>query len=658
VPDDNAAVASEPQTLSVDDGPDSSATTGSWPERVQRRLMSVPRPVYIHLAVLAGYMLAALIFDWTRESYLFSQRLPYGRDSGLYIWDYWWMAHCVTHLSNPFFTYFQAAPTGVPLGFHTLMPLEGALMTPFTLAFGAGFSLNLVVFLAPGLTCYPMYRAARLWLPTQAGAIAAGALFGFATIIAWNDWWEAQLAVGQIFIPLALEAAVRMGRRPTWRMAVIFGVVLGTALLSDQESAIIAGVVASLALLPWLLRRQQGGGLPLLVKLRALAIAAGVSVVIGGPQLLAMYIQGKKGYDTVPQGALAADYHNSGTTLAQIFSPSPRLGFFGAKSVFNYYYSVGSPSATLVCYGTVLTLLALFGLVVCWRRHGVKMLGLLWLAGTLLALGTAFSLTPSERYLPFPEVWHGIKVSMIMPYTWVARAPIFSSFREADRLAVFGLVAAALLAAAAVDWIARHATPALIVVAVLAFFEMGSVGAGGAAPIGSNNPQPPMSMPIHMPALDGPIAADHSNSIVVDLPMGVRSAVPIPNEGAGFNPEAQVQAANDGHPRAIAYVSRMSVLFLNKVKAHPFYGYIFDLQARFTSAFTNKLFGDHGQGSPELTAARNDAYKMHVGWAILWNSNRPERWLRHYIKAIGFKFQYRAGGAAVYRLPPRSSGTG
>jgi hypothetical protein len=652
VHDDNAALASGPQTLSVDANPDSSAKTRNW----TRRLRSMPRPVYIHLAVLAGFMVAALVFDWTRESYLWQQKLPYGRDSGLYIWDYWWMAHCVTHLTNPFFSYFQAAPTGVPLGFHTMMPLEGALMTPFTLAFGAGFSLNLLVFLAPGLTGYAMYRAARLWLPTQTGAIAAGALFAFCTIIAWNDWWEAQLALGQIFIPVALEVAVRVGRRPTWRMAVILGVVMGTALLTDQESAILAGIVAGLALLPWFVRRQARGGFPLLVKLRALVIAGVVFLVIGSPQLLAMYIQGKKGYDTVPQGALAADYHNSGTTLQQIFAPSPRLGFFGVKSLYHYYYNSGPSSATMVAYGTVLTLLALFGLVVCWRRHGVKMLGLLWLAGTLLALGTTLTLSPTARYVPFAQVWHGIKVSMIMPYTYVARMPVFNSFREADRLAVLGLVGAALLAAAAVDWIRRNATPALVVVAVLALFEMGSVGAGGAAPIGSG-PQPPMSMPIYLPRLDGPIAADHSDSIVVDLPLGVRSAVPIPNEGAGFDPEAQVQATNDGHPRAVAYVSRMSVMFLNRFKARPFYGLIFKLQSRFTRSFTSQLFGSHGQGSAELTAARNDAYKMHVGWAIVWNSKRPERWLVRYIKAIGFKFQYRAAGAAVYRLPPRPSST-
>jgi len=215
-------------------------------------------------------------------------------------------------------------------------------------------------------------------------------------------------------------------------------------------------------------------------------------------------------------------------------------------------------------------------------------------------------------------------------------------------------VGAALLAAAAVDWLYRRATPVMVVAAVLAVFEMGSMGAGGPAPIGLGI-NPTMSMPINLPALDRPIAADHSNSIVVDIPLGIRSAVPIPGEGAPFEPEVQVQATADGHPRPTAYVSRMSVYFLNKLKAMPFYYYLFRLQGRYGHDFTNQLFGQHGQGSAELTAARNSMNKMHVRWAIMWHSNRSENGILRYLQALGFKFQYKAYGDSVYRLPSSSS---
>jgi hypothetical protein len=86
----------------------------------------------------------------------------------------------------------------------------------------------------PGFLCYAMYRLARLWLPTQFGAIVAGAFFGLSSMMVWRSWYHLNIAVGILFIPLALECAVRLRRRPTWGMAVIFGAVMAAALLSDQ----------------------------------------------------------------------------------------------------------------------------------------------------------------------------------------------------------------------------------------------------------------------------------------------------------------------------------------------------------------------------------------------------------------------------------------
>jgi hypothetical protein len=621
----------------------------AWAGRLRRWFGTIPRAVYIHLAVLIGYLAAGIAVNWTRALYLIHHQLPWSRDTGLYVWDFWWMARSVSHLTSPFYSYFQAAPVGVPLAYHTMMPLPGALMTPITRIYGAAFTLNLLAALAPGLTAYAMYRVARLWLPTQTGAIAAGAFFGLSTIVTWNDWLEAQLMLGQIFLPIALEAAIRLGRRPNWRQAVILGVVMGAALLTDQESAILAGLLAVLALVPWLARVPSRGGDPLLVKARAAVISVAVFVLIGSPQLLAMYQQGKAGDVTVNSSVLASDINHSGATLQQIFAPSPRVGFFGLTGLQHYYYSTGPPSATMVAYGVVVTALALLGLAVCWRRPGSRRLALLWIGATLLALGTTLQISTTARFVPLAEMWHGIRVSMIMPYTWLVRIPAFSSFREANRITELGMIPAALLAAAGVDWLRRKVAPAALLALVLAAFEMGSVGATAIAPV---------TMPTGMSALDAPIRADHSGSIVVDIPVGVRSAVPQPGQGAQFNPEAQVVATGDGHPRTIAYVSRMSVSYVNRIRAHPFYNYLLELQDHDSAAVNNALFGRHNRGSAELTAARLDARRMNVGWAIMWN---PQQVYRRYLTAVGFRFAYRADGIPVYRLPhtgPGASGSG
>ena len=106
-----------------------------------------------------------------------------------------------------------------------------------------------------------MYRAARLWLAAP-GAIAAGALFGLSAMLDWQDWYHLNIALGTLFLPMTLEAAVRLRRRPGRRQAIILGLVLGASVLVNQESAVLAAILAALILLPWLLglgtaRRQR-----------------------------------------------------------------------------------------------------------------------------------------------------------------------------------------------------------------------------------------------------------------------------------------------------------------------------------------------------------------------------------------------------------------
>jgi hypothetical protein len=469
-------------------------------------------------------------------------------------------------------------------------------------------------------------------VPSQIGAIAAGAFFGLSTMMTWNAWYLIQLALGGIFLALALEAAVRLGRRPGGRQAAILGVVLGAALLTDQESAILAGTLAAAALLPWLARRPADGGDRAGVKLRSVALAAVVTAAVASPQLIAMLHQALAGHASVSQVALAGDYRDSGASLPQMFAPSPRVAFFGLKSVARLYYHAGPNNLTFTAYGVVLTALALFGLAVCWRRRHVRLLALLWLASTWLALGTGI-LIGGHRYVPLAQAWHGIRVSVIMPYTWMVRISLLSSFREANRMTELGLVAAALLAAVAVNWLRYHAIPVLCVVLALGVLEAGSVDVSAS---------PQVTIPTALPALDGPIAADHSRSVVVDVPFGVRSAVPLPNEGAAFNPEAEVQATADGHPRTVAYISRLPKSTLAAVKRHPFYADL--LKAQEGSGILPA-----GQADPaSLKAARLDARRINVGWAIVWS---PSRAILDYLQAVGFRFDYQADGALVYRMP-------
>ena len=103
-----------------------------WSRLRERWLRLADHPVRREAVRLAGFIAAGIAVTWPLATDLIGY-LPSSRDSASYVWGFWWMARQVTHLGNPWFTGQMAAPVGVPLGFHTLTPLPGLLMTPVTL---------------------------------------------------------------------------------------------------------------------------------------------------------------------------------------------------------------------------------------------------------------------------------------------------------------------------------------------------------------------------------------------------------------------------------------------------------------------------------------------------------------------------------------------
>ena len=553
-------------------------------------------------------MAAGIAVTWPRATWLAEGKLPATRDGGVYVWDFWWMAHAVEHLSNPWFTRSIVAPSGVQLGYHALMPLQGVLMLPVTLLFGPSASYNLLSILVPGLLCYAAYRVARLWLPTQTGAVFAGAFFGLSSIMAWHAWYQLNLAAGAVFLPLALEAAVRLRRSEEGRgggrgkHAAILGVVVGASLLTDQESFVLVLIVVLAALAPWLVSpawRQR---------LAAVATAAVVSLLVASPQIAAMVAQARTGGSAIPAGTLATDYADSGTEFPALFGVSPRAVRLGLTWLKPISYR-GHVLDGVLTFGLALSVLAVAGLVVSWRRRSAWKLALLWLASAALALGSVLKIG-AHAYIPLAQAWHGVHLSGVMPFTWFVQLPGMAGFREAGRFTMLGVLPAALLAGAAVDWLRRRGPLLLIPVLVLAALEAGWAG----------NPAVG-TMPSAMPALDRPIAADHSGSIVVDVPFGVRGGVPLAREGDQFDPEAQVLATADGHPRAVGYLSRLPERTLMAVRRNPFYAGLLSAQGQ-PRGLVESVTGYRSYPAL-LAAAGGEGRRRESGWGIVWRAS-PE----------------------------------
>ena len=594
------------------------------------------RAVAGELTVLAAYLAAGIAVTWPRVA-TGPGRVPAVRDISSYVWALWWVAHQAVHLANPWFTGSMAAPVGIQLGYDTTMPLLGVLLAPVTLTAGPAAAFWLITIVLPGLLCYVMYRTARLWLG-RPGAIAAGALYGLAAMLDWQVWFHLNIAAGMLTLPAALGAAVRLRRSGRRRDAVLLGVVLGVSVLINQETALLAGAIAGAVLIygtatGWLAEPGRR-----LARLGTAGLGVVVALAVASPQLIAMAQQARSGGAFARPAELAGTYLLYGAQLPGLFGPSPRLGSSGLSWLASgYHYPQAAEGVP--AFGLALTLAALAGLILSvrrgggrpWRRSTAWLLAAGWLCSAALALGPTLHLG-TRTYVPLAQAWHGVQVSLAMPYTWLVRVPGLSAFREADRLALAGLAAAALLAGFTADRLAaairagrlRAGAPlaAAAVLAVLAVLEMGWAGSPHRTTI-----------PTAYPELDRPIADDFSSSVVVDIPFGLRGGIPL--YGSGVNARSLLVATADGHPRAISYTSWVPRHTTAGVRSHPFY-------ARLNAA-------QHGRDSTpqQLAAARRDARRMHVGWVIDWKPLTPE--ISRFLAGAGFRLDYTVSGVAVYR---------
>jgi hypothetical protein len=124
------------------------------------------------------------------------------------------------------------------------------------------------------------------------------------------------------------------------------------------------------------------------------------------------------------------------------------------------------------------------------------------------------------------------------------------------------------------------------------------------------------------------------------VPFGLRGGVGL--RGAAFAPECQVIATADGHPLAIATLSRIPPATARGIRSQPFYADLMTFQ-KGHDYFT----------AESLKVAAQNARSMHVGWVLVWAG---ESHVHQFLVGTGFRFAYRAHGVAVYRPASRAGG--
>jgi hypothetical protein len=150
--------------------------------RLRAALAHPPSPVLQGLLALAIYM--AVYIAWFALPLINNLNVPVvGQnqvDPNFYVWAWRWWPYALTHEINPLFSHQIGAPGGYDLAWATTSPPLALLSLPVTAVFGAVASFNLTLLLAPPVSGWAAFVAARRLTGRFWPALLGGAVYGFS----------------------------------------------------------------------------------------------------------------------------------------------------------------------------------------------------------------------------------------------------------------------------------------------------------------------------------------------------------------------------------------------------------------------------------------------------------------------------------------------
>src|SRR5690349_657364 len=93
-----------------------------------------------------GYVALVVLFAWPLPIHLADQVvLARGADFYPHVWNLWWMRYALLTLhQNPYVTTYLNYPSGLPLTYHVLDPLDGLAAIPLQSVLGLLTAFNLL----------------------------------------------------------------------------------------------------------------------------------------------------------------------------------------------------------------------------------------------------------------------------------------------------------------------------------------------------------------------------------------------------------------------------------------------------------------------------------------------------------------------------------
>jgi hypothetical protein len=195
----------------------------------------------LHIAVLSGYVVVAVLFTWPLTLHLSSTFPgdPAG-DTGVYVWNLWVFRHQIlAHHTLPFLTgeILSLDQPAVPLTLHNYTTFADVLAFPLLGRLSVAATFNLLTLGSLVASAYSMFMYALKRTGDAGAAFVGGLLFGF------NPFMTARVTahfslVQAAPLPIFGLLLYEIFQRPTTRLAAIAGLVVAWAFLCDPYYAV------------------------------------------------------------------------------------------------------------------------------------------------------------------------------------------------------------------------------------------------------------------------------------------------------------------------------------------------------------------------------------------------------------------------------------
>jgi hypothetical protein len=404
-------------------------------------------------------------------------------------------------------------------------------------------------------------------------------------------------------------------------------VLAGLVLLTDQIMALLCLVGVALWILVAAISERRWKPW-----LRFAAWAALAALVVGSPQLAMMARAATNGGYQANDAALASTWVSGETNVLTMLSPgNVRSIVPGNLRSLAYQHPFGeaTPAYGWGALGLGASLLVLVLLLRCRPviRSGPIVWGVVvFLIASWLALGPQLRLA-TFPHIPFAIHRFGQFVSPVMPFTWLTYIPFFGDVHVPSRFTMLGILALAMLGGAGFQQLRGAGRWGLALALLLVAFAVLESG----FPDGGVSKQ---WVPLTRDALYARIRADHTHSIVVDVPLAFIGSTAGAGEDAN-QMEPMLRATEHGHPVAQGYVTRLPQRLVDKLVAHPLYGAILATQSGAPNHITS-------------AAAAADARRIDARWIVMWPQANSA--VRAYVARMGFRLVGSEDGIEVLRL--------